>query len=177
MSYIEKSLLPDERIVYWSQLHWIVYSKGIFITIVGGLLGFYSSHILTFFFGNEFAQHFNKVLAGAAGIVVLIGIVFLLGAYIRQASTELAVTNHRIIAKYGFVSRTTFEIMIPRITGSNFDQTILGGLMGYGTFLINGEISPINLVADPQRFHNALMEVLGSAARGQGSDIKGQNLG
>ena len=93
----------------------------------------------------------------------MVGTAFLLAAYIRQTSTELAVTNRRIIAKYCFISLTTFEIMITRVTGANFEQTVTGRLLGYGTILVHGaggEISPIELVAHPQEYHRALMGVL-----------------
>ena len=164
MSYVEKALLPDEQIVYAATLHWIIYVPGLAFTIIGGLLGHYSFDILGYLFGTSFANFLGRPVAGGGLIIVLIGIVFLGGAYIRQTSTELAVTNRRIIAKYGFVSRTTFEIMINRITGSNFDQTIGGRLLGYGTVLVHGaggDISPFDKIADPEEFHQALMLVMG----------------
>ena len=96
-------------------------------------------------------------------LVVLAGVMLLLGAYIRQMSTELAVTNRRLIAKYGFVSRVTFEIMLSRITGANFEQTVTGRLFGFGTVWVHGaggEVSPIGGVANPQLFYRALMSAL-----------------
>jgi uncharacterized membrane protein YdbT with pleckstrin-like domain len=166
MSYIQKTLLPDERIMYWSQLHWVIYLKGLTITIFGGLVGFNSEWLLATLVGPQMAHSYFKGLAACALGIVVIGVFFLLRAYVRQTTTELAVTNRRIIAKYGFISRTTFEIMISRITGANFDQTVVGRIMGFGTILVHGaggEVSPIDLVADPERFHTALMGVMEQA--------------
>jgi uncharacterized membrane protein YdbT with pleckstrin-like domain len=87
---------------------------------------------------------------------------------VRQSSTELAITNRRLIAKYGFISRATFEIMINRVTGVNFDQTVMGRILGYGTILVHGaggDISPFDVVANPQLFQRALMDVLEHGGR------------
>ena len=162
-SYIDKALLPDERIVYFAHLHWVLYLKGLMITIFGGVLGFYSHAIVNAIFGTNFGSYLGKPLAGAALVIVIMGTALLAGAYLRQTSTELAVTNRRIIAKYGFISRTTFEIMISRVTGSNFEQTMVGRVMNYGTILVHGaggEISPFDMVAHPEEFQRALMFVL-----------------
>ncbi len=163
MSYIEKVLLPDERIVYSATLHWIIYLQGLAFTIVGGLIGYYSYPALVFLFGPQYAHQLTRVITVVALIIVLIGTMLLLGAFVRQTSTELVITNRRLIAKYGFISRTTFEIMMNRITGANFDQTVLARIMGFGTIWVHGaggEVSPISGVANPQLFYRALMSVL-----------------
>jgi hypothetical protein len=55
-----------------------------------------------------------------------------------------------------------------RITGANFDQTIMGRLMGFGTIWVHGaggEISPIGGVSNPQLFYKALISVLEQSQR------------
>lgn len=163
MSYVQKVLLPDENVRYAASLHWIIYSQGLAFTIFGGALGFLSYPIVTTLFGSRNPEPYGHILSGIALFITVIGVVLLLGSYVRQTSTELVLTDRRIIAKYGVISRTTFEIMVNRITGANFDQTIMGRLLGYGTILVHGaggEISPIDLVADPQMFHRALLETI-----------------
>jgi uncharacterized membrane protein YdbT with pleckstrin-like domain len=163
MSYTEKVLLPDERIVYAAGIHWVVYLRGLAITIFGGVASYYSYDFLLYAFGATITRYAQHAAAGLGLIIVLVGVAFLAGAYVRQTSTELVLTNKRIIAKYGFVSRTTFEIMISRITGANFDQTVLGRLLDFGTILVHGaggEISPIDEVEEPQKFHQALMAIM-----------------
>ena len=170
MSYVDKVLLPDERIVYAAQIHWIIYLQGLALTLFGGIASYYCYDILLIALGPSFARMAQHTVAGVFLFIVLVDIAFLSGAYIRQTSTELVLTNKRIIAKYGFISRTTFEIMLSRITGANFDQTVMGRLMGYGTILVHGaggEISPIDEVEDPQAFHQALMQVMERSRRGE----------
>jgi len=163
MTYLSKMLLPDERIVYIATLHWVIFIPGMCLTALGGFIGFYSYALIGFIMGQSMAQVFGRVLAGAAFILALVGLGLLIGALVRQSSTELAITNRRLIAKYGFISRSTFEIMINRVTGANFDQTIMGRLLGFGTILVHGaggDISPFDVVTNPQLFQRALMDVL-----------------
>jgi uncharacterized membrane protein YdbT with pleckstrin-like domain len=160
LNYTSGILAPDERILYAATLHWIVYLSGLFFVVVGGLFGYFTPQVADFLFGDVSGEHLRKPLALLGMCIVLMGLALLMGAYIRVASTELVVTNTRVVAKYGFVSRATFEIMLNRVTGVNFDQTITGRILGFGTVIVRGaggDISPIDAVADPQTFHNQLM--------------------
>jgi hypothetical protein len=163
-SYVQKVLAPDERVVYAAVIHWIIYVQGLMFTAAGGLLAFYGPTIISKVFDTPgAAEHLTKPIGLIAGLLVIAGLSLLMGAYIRQNSTELVVTNMRVIAKYGFVSRATFELMLNRVTGVNFDQTIGGRILGYGTIIVRGaggDISPIDLVSDPQTFHNRLMSAV-----------------
>jgi uncharacterized membrane protein YdbT with pleckstrin-like domain len=163
MSYVEKILLPDERIVYAATLHWKIYLQGLVVTALGGFMGFFSYPLVAYLFGERLGGQFSRAFGGVAMVVVLCGVAILLLAFLRQSSTEIVVTDKRLIAKYGIVARATFEIMLTRITGANFDQTIMGRLLGFGTVLVHGaggEISPIDDVANPQLFYRALISVL-----------------
>ena len=165
-SYVEKVLLPDEKVVFAAYLHWVIYLQGLVITILGVIASYYSYIIAARIFGPDHMQQAGHILSGLSLLVVICGVALLFGAFIRQSATELVLTDRRIIAKYGFISRATFEIMLSRITGANFDQTILGRCLGYGTILVHGaggEISPIDLVANPQGFHRALIQVIGQS--------------
>jgi uncharacterized membrane protein YdbT with pleckstrin-like domain len=163
MSYVNKVLLPHEQIVYMATLHWIIFLPGLVLTIVSGLLGHFSYDIAGAIFGPGTAPAFGKALAGFSMFFSIVGFALLLAAIVRQSATELAITNRRLIAKYGFISRNTFEIMTNRVTGANFEQTIVGRIFGYGTILVHGaggDTSPFDLVSNPQKFHHALMHVL-----------------
>ena len=163
MSYLQKMLLPDERVVYIATLHWVIFIPGLLLTIIGGFCGYYSYDVANLLPGHSLAPYFGKIISGVSLMFAVLGLALLSGAVVRQSSTELAITNLRLIAKYGFVSRSTFEIMINRVTGANFDQTIAGRLLGYGTILVHGsggDISPFDLITDPQSFQRALMDRL-----------------
>ncbi|MER2519207.1 MAG: PH domain-containing protein [Bdellovibrionales bacterium] len=166
MSYIDKIMLPGEQVICAACLHWIVYFNGLFITVIGGILGHWSYPLMTFCFGPEVGKMLGRPVAGGAMLLVLVGAALLVGAYIRQSSTEIAITTRRLIVKVGFISRSTYEILTPRITGANFDQTIMGRVLGFGTIWVHGaggEVSPIASVGKPQRFYKALIDTIGKS--------------
>ena len=138
------------------------------MTVVGGFVGFFSYDIVGLVLGGKLAPLLGRIIAGGALVSSLAGLGLLIGALVRQSATELAITNRRLIAKYGFISRSTFEIMVNRVTGVNFDQTIGGRILGYGTILVHGaggDVSPFDIVANPQLFQRALMDVVEHGSR------------
>jgi uncharacterized membrane protein YdbT with pleckstrin-like domain len=89
-----------------------------------------------------------------------LGLVFFLAAYIRYKSTELAVTNKRVMAKFGFISRRTTELNINKIEGIEVLQGFWGRVFNYGSLLISGTGSlkePIPYISDPLEFRRAFM--------------------
>ncbi|MDD4616806.1 MAG: PH domain-containing protein [Alphaproteobacteria bacterium] len=171
-SYVKKMLLPDERLLYLATLHWVIFLPGLVLSVIAGLAGFFSYHIAGFIASDAMAPTLGKALAGASMFFSIIGFGLLIAAMVRQSATELAITNRRLIAKYGFVARNTFEIMVNRVTGANFDQTVMGRILGYGTIIVHGaggDTSPFDLVANPHHFHHALMRVLEDTNKHHGS--------
>lgn len=102
------------------------------------------------------------------GVVLLpigIGLIFLIMAFVRYKSTELAITNRRVIAKFGFISRRTMELNLNRIEGIEVTQSILGRLLNYGSLLMSGVGSlkePIHGISHPLEFRRAFMNALES---------------
>lgn len=52
---------------------------------------------------------------------------------IEWKTTEVVVTNTRVVVKTGLISRRTKEINVSRIESVNVDQSVLGRTFGYGT--------------------------------------------
>ena len=93
MGYVEKNLMTDEEVVYKAKIHWMIYLTGLFFLSLGVLI------------------------SATAGDYFWIGVLFILGglidlfkAFITKISTELVVTTKRVIAKFGFIKRTTMEL-------------------------------------------------------------------
>lgn len=166
-SYVRRAMQDNERILYAAQLHWIIYHMGVGILIFGALVGHFGPTLIGYLFGEgeiaSFASRYIKYIA--LGIVGL-GALEILFAYIRQISTELVITNQRVIAKHGFVSTTSYELMLMKVEGATIDQSVLGRMLGYGTLMVKGTgggISPIDHVANPYIFHNHLMTAIHAA--------------
>lgn len=163
MAYVDKVLLPDERVLCVTTLHNIVYAEGFLITVGGGLFGYLTPSIVNTLVGTAAGQVLSRILGFAAFVIILVGVALLFMAYLKQVSTELAVTNQRVIAKYGIIGRSTFEIMVDRISGANFEQSFWGRVLGFGTILVHGaggDVSPFDRIDNPEAFHRSLMQVL-----------------
>lgn len=90
-----------------------------------------------------------------------LGLIFLIVAYIRYKTTELAITSKRVIAKFGFISRRTVEINISKVESIQVDQGVLGRIFDYGTLVISGAgdpQAPILGISEPMAFRRAFIE-------------------
>ena len=111
----------------------------------------------------------HLILFGVLLLVVGVGLVLLVWAWIRVKSTELAITNQRVIAKFGFVSRNTVEIAIPKVESIQVQQSMMGRMLDYGTLVISGtgtSHAPIPSIADPLAFRRAFLEAQEAPQKG-----------
>jgi len=69
---------------------------------------------------------------------VLIGIPWLITAILQKKTTEMAVTNKRVIIKTGIISRRTIEMNLSKIENIEVNQSIIGRIFGYGIITIVG---------------------------------------
>lgn len=100
-----------------------------------------------------------------AGLVLLpafgLGLLIWLYVYVKYKSTELAITNKRVIAKFGFIQRNTIEINISKVESVQVEQGIAGRVFDFGTLIISGAgnpQAPIAGISDPMGFRKAFME-------------------
>jgi uncharacterized membrane protein YdbT with pleckstrin-like domain len=101
------------------------------------------------------------ILLGVLLLVIGIGLIFLIWAYISYKTTEFAVTDKRIIAKTGLVSRNTVEMFLDKVESLNVTQTVLGRILDYGTVTIRGTGStsePIKNISGPLNLRKHFME-------------------
>jgi uncharacterized membrane protein YdbT with pleckstrin-like domain len=59
-------------------------------------------------------------------------------AWFKRWTTEIAITDHRIIYKRGFIKRYTIEMNMDKVASIDIDQPILGRLLDYGTICVLG---------------------------------------
>ena len=100
------------------------------------------------------------------GVVLLpvygLGIIFLIGAYIQYKTTEVAITNKKIIAKFGFIRRNTIELLLPKIESVQVNQSILGRVLNYGSIVASGAgnpQAPVPGIDNPIEFRKKFMEI------------------
>lgn len=108
------------------------------------------------------------IVVGVLTLPIVVGLVILGVVYVRYKSTEIAVTNRRIVIKLGFISRRTLEINVGKVESVQIEQGILGRLFGFGTLIIAGTGAthePLAGIADPIGFRRACMDAQSEAAR------------
>ncbi len=132
-SYVQRAMQRDERVLYAAQLHWVIYKGALFYLILGGVLGHFGTDLGRFLFGDSdwgsYVRDYTKYVALA---IVAVGAVLVFFTYIRQISTELVITNQRVIAKHGFIATTSYELMMTKVEGATIDQSIRDVFSGTG---------------------------------------------
>jgi len=101
------------------------------------------------------------ILLGVVTLPIVIGLIILLWVWMRYASTELAITNKRIIVKFGFINRSTVELNLARVESLQVHQSLFGRMFDYGSILISGAGSPqapVPGIAHPLEFRKFFME-------------------
>src|SRR5262249_59455107 len=71
-----------------------------------------------------------------AGFILACAVIALLVGWFRRWTTEMAVTDRRIIYKRGFIRRHTIEMHLDKVESVDVDQSILGRIFGFGDILI-----------------------------------------
>ncbi len=98
------------------------------------------------------------LLLGCMGI----GVFFWIAAIMRYVTTELAITNKKIIAKFGFIRRYTIELLLHKAEGIQVSQSVFGRMLNYGSILVSGGGStqtPIPGIVDPIAFKRKFSEM------------------
>jgi uncharacterized membrane protein YdbT with pleckstrin-like domain len=151
MSYVQRVLQPNETLLYTTRLHWLVYSRAILLLVLAAIAAWGATQI-------ELSLQIVMwaVAAGLLALAVFDGI----RAALRRASTELAVTDHRVIYKRGLISRYTIEMARSKVESVDVVQSILGRVFDYGTILVRGtggSLEPFRNVENPLRLRSAII--------------------
>ena len=149
MKYVEQVLQPDEKLIYATSLHWLVYLRAILLLIVAG-----ACLIVSGMFPEPGVKLALTVVAALFGLIALLSG---LGAFIRRSTTELAVTDRRVIYKTGIFQRHSMEMNTSKVETVGVNQSILGRILGYGTIMVRGtggSFEPIPFIGDPLTFRS-----------------------
>ncbi|MGO9485819.1 MAG: PH domain-containing protein [Rhodomicrobium sp.] len=129
MDYIERNLLPGERVMYRTNLHWVEYVVKMFWFLLAGIIVTIPLLIV---------YHSKEPLWLIASPIPIFGFIGFLVAKIVVITSEFGVTNNRVLVKVGFIRRHSLEIVLPQIEGIGVDQGIIGRILGFGTISVSG---------------------------------------
>src|SRR5690242_8913884 len=98
MAYFHKVLRPDEVVHYEGHLHWLAYLRGISLLVLAVAI-YIIAHVA------DMAPTANIAFQLVAGLIAAVALFSLAAAAIRRATTEIVVTDRRVIYKTGLISR------------------------------------------------------------------------
>jgi len=156
-AYTAATLQFDERPLHQTTIHWMALS--------GSVIGAFLSLIVIVPIAM-FAAWRNFYWAWLM-LVIPTGI--LLSAAITVRTSELVITDRRVLIKVGFIQRHTFEMFISKIESVGVFQSMLGRLFNYGTVEIRGtggSSESFATIADPLPFRDAIQLVQSNSERG-----------
>jgi uncharacterized membrane protein YdbT with pleckstrin-like domain len=128
-------------VIYRTTVHWIVYAPAAAALVAAG------------------ATAVLRVNPIATAILLALALVLWLNGWIRRLSTELAVTDRRIITKIGLIRRTTMEMNRSKVESVVVEQGILGRILDYGTIVVKGTgggMEPLSGIDRPLDFRSRI---------------------
>lgn len=149
-SYVDESLVPGEAVSYkanlstWSLLPQYAVAAVFLALSVGVLL-----------IPSRFLETMPATVACTAFAVVGLG--GLVATLVKFYTTELAITDRRVIAKFGFVERRAIDLRIEKVESVQVIQGMLARLLRYGTLVISAagtENAVIPGISHPIRFRD-----------------------
>jgi membrane protein YdbS with pleckstrin-like domain len=111
-----ENLLENERVVYQTRLHWVLFLGPVMLIIIGGL---------------SFPAKGLSALV-LAGIGIAWGVI----SYIKFNYSYIRVTNERVFIRVGFLVRRPYSISLSDISYVDFYQPSLGAMMNFGKITI-----------------------------------------
>lgn len=169
--YVQESLGAGEKVVRFAHFHWFYTLYATLMIgwgMAGAALALWAGVFLYRQIGYcpvEFLSWWDCMHALHIGIKAVVLLVFAIGLWsfihlmIVKVSTEIAVTNRRLIFKRGLVSRNVDEMNVDRIEGVEVNQGILGRIFDYGRVSVHGMgVGRIILptIQDPVTFRKAI---------------------
>ncbi|MES2218174.1 MAG: PH domain-containing protein [Pseudomonadota bacterium] len=142
MSYIDQNLMPDEKIVFRTKKHVIIFMVPVifilFACILSSNVGFVGNMNITF---DQLTQHLpfvNHIHRMPAAIMLLLAIYTGLQQWLTYVTSDYVVTNRRVVMKEGFFDRYSCDTRLSTVSHVTVDQNLLAQAWNYGTVTING---------------------------------------
>ena len=155
-AYTAATLQADERPLHQTSIHWMA--------LAGSVIGAILSLIVIIPIAMLAAwRDFDW-----AWFLVVIPLGILVSASVTVRTSELVITDRRVLIKVGFIQRHTFEMFISKIESVAVFQSMLGRMLNYGTVTIRGtggSSESFATIAAPLPFRDAIQLVQTSSER------------
>ena len=145
--YSRNTLAPNEKPFFKTSLHWIVFVRFAILALVVFL-----------FAAIPFAIAVQAMTGSEIGWFALpLPALIMLPPALAYASSELVITDRRVLIKTGIVRRISMEMFISKIESIAVDQGAIGRMFDYGTVTVRGTggfEEPLEAIANPLVFRS-----------------------
>lgn len=159
--FMQKTLMADEVLIREGQFARLYTVTCYFVlsafTLAGFSLQYGLWHYMPEMLYADFHAHFDRRIPVAAGF--FLGLWQFFWMMLKKWSTEIVLTDQRLIYKRGFFNIKVDEVDIEQLASDNVAQSFIGRLFDYGVLHIRCiEASDIFLppIAQPYEFRNAI---------------------
>ncbi len=156
MSYIHKSLLDGEEIIYLTRRHKIIFTYPVLWLLI-------AATFLAVKYFLVFRPEINYALMIFSGIFLAAALIHALMIWINYLCAEFGITNQRVIVKEGFLKRKTIEVFLKSVESVQVDQSIWGRILNFGTVIVSGTggvTDPLNMIRKPLDFKKQVQQRL-----------------
>ena len=155
-AYTAATLQPNERPLHQTRIHWIALTG----SVIGALLCLIVIVPIAIFASwRDFYW---------AWLLLVIPFGIIASAAVTVKTSELVITDRRVLIKVGFIQRHTFEMFISKIESVAVFQSMFGRVLDYGTVEIRGtggSSESFTTIAAPLPFRDAIQLVQSSSER------------
>jgi uncharacterized membrane protein YdbT with pleckstrin-like domain len=116
---IKSLMTKNEEIIRDARIHWIVFSTPVFYTLIG-----IAVCIL-----------FHPLVGG---LILFMTLYPAYTASIHYAMTHLVLTNKKVLARVGFLTRDWIQMAFEKIENAYLEEPIIGRYLGYSTVIVSG---------------------------------------
>jgi len=121
---VDFPLEPGEQVLYRTQLHWITVAPALAVLVVAGL------------FTIATALPAAVVLFPVGLVLFIVGFALGVWRYISYATSEVAITDQRLLAKVGVFRPRSIDVSLGKVESLTVEQGWLGRLLDYGSVVV-----------------------------------------
>ncbi len=140
---IEKILVKGEEVLLRAELHGALYWKSVAVLIFALMLGL--------------------VIPTLGVLLAVVGALMLIVAILTQHFLLLAVTNKRVLARYGLLQMDVVDIRLSKIESIDLERMLPGHIFGYANVVVMGtgqRIIRVPYIGNAEKFRRFYNEMV-----------------
>lgn len=148
MSYLRSVMQPGETLLYESKISWTTYIPGLLLLLVA---------IVAYALVRAFVTTVTWPATAVGLILLAVSLFLLFRAWFERWTTEIAITDRRIILKRGFIRRDTAEMHMEKVESVDVNQSLFGRMLDYGDVTVRGTgagLETLRLIDAPLEFRS-----------------------